>query len=349
MRTVITGGAGFIGLALSHLLINRAKPSDEIFLVDTLARHGKRAKLDRMLTHPCVHLIQADLTHQASLEQIPSPVDRVYHLAARVGVGPVTVAPADVLSANTMSTLNVFEWFVKNSSSNARLLFTSTSEVYSGTALSDFKLPVPTSENVPVIISDLDNPRFSYALSKMWGEAYAKYLASETGKLLASVRYHNVYGPEMGYDHVIPQIITRVKAREDPFQIIGADQTRSFCWIEDAVEATYRVMEASQLTPGIIVHIGNQHKEIEIRKLYEMVFDLCKWTPSNRVNHPSPTGSVPRRCPDITLLRSLTDYEPSTPFRDGLLITAKWYLEYPKHNLRADTVSNAVRPAYKDE
>jgi nucleoside-diphosphate-sugar epimerase len=327
VRTVITGGAGFIGLALARRLARLSGAGDEVILVDTLGRHGMHAELERVLGHPCLRLVQGDLTLAASLGPIPVPVDRVYHLAGRVGVGPVTAAPADVLRTNTLSTLNVFEWFVGHASSGARLLFASTSEVYSGAALSGFDLPVPTPEEAPAVISDLGSPRFSYALTKMWGEAYATYLSREAGVLMASVRYHNVYGPRMGNDHVIPQIIDRVRAQEEPFRIIGADQTRSFCWIEDAVEATHRILESPRLTPGTVVHVGNQKGEVEIGRLYEMIFDLCGWAPRTLVNRPAPPGSVSRRCPDVTRLRSLTEYEPSTPLREGLEKTVKWYLE----------------------
>ena len=329
MHSVITGGGGFIGLALAKHLVNQAKPSDKITLIDSLERHGKHPELDRILAFPFVDLIQADLTNPESLDQIPNPADRVYHFAAYVGVGPVTKAPAKVLRSNTLSTLNVFEWFSNNSNSGARLLFASTSEVYSGAGLSGFKLTIPTSECAPVVISDLDNPRFGYAIAKVWGEAFAKYLGVENNNnIFICVRYHNVYGPQMGNDHVIPQIIERVISREDPFKIIGADQTRSFCWIEDAVDATHRIMESPHITSGLVVHIGNQKGEVRIGHLYDMVFKLCGWKPLNLVNVPAPSGSVSRRCPDVTRLRSLTGYEPSSPLKQGLKATVKWYLEH---------------------
>ena len=327
MRTVITGGAGFIGLALAQRLADLAGASDEIILVDPLYRHGKRTELDRLLTDSRVRLVQADLSLASSLDGVPVPVDRVYHLAARVGVGPVTAAPAQVLKINTLSTLHVFDWFAAQASAVGRLVFASTSEVYSGADSHGFGLPVPTPEGVPAVISDLDNPRFSYALSKMWGEAYAKYLATNTTAHFAIVRFHNVYGPGMGYDHVIPQIIQRIRAREEPFRVIGAEQTRSFCWIGDAVESAHRIAESSGLASGMVVHVGNQNGEVEIGRLYEMLFELCGWTPPAKAIENAPAGSVSRRCPDVGRLRSLTGYEPSTPLREGLERTVRWYLE----------------------
>lgn len=327
---MITGGAGFIGLNLSQHIAARSNPSDEIILVDTTERHGQNAELVHLLSSPKVHLIQADLTLPSSLNRIPTPVDRVYHLAARVGVGPVCAAPAEVLRTNTLSTLNVFDWFANHSSPGAGLLFTSTSEVYGGAALSGFEIPVPTPEAVPLVISDLDNPRFSYAVAKMWGEAYAKHLSVSANVRIVNVRYHNVYGPAMGYDHVIPQVICRIRAREEPFRMIGADQTRSFCWVGDAVKATVRVMESDRVAPGEVVHIGNQQEEIKIGRLYDMLFDFSGWRPEKRQEHPADLGSVSRRCPDISKLRTLTGYEPSTTLCEGLKATMKWYLQHSK-------------------
>src|SRR5206468_706224 len=138
------------------------------------------------------------------------------------GVGPVCVAPPRVMRVNTLSTLYVFEWFVQTAAPGARLLYASSSEVYGGA--SGLNLPIPTPESVPAVISDPQNPRYSYAVSKLWGEMYARFLAKSTGALLATVRYHNVYGPRMGYDHVIPQVVTRVATREKPFRVIGAEE-----------------------------------------------------------------------------------------------------------------------------
>lgn len=313
-------------MALAHRLIKEAKSGDEIVLVDSLSRHGRHIELERVLEHECARLIEVDLERSESLAKLPEPVDRLYHLAARIGVSRTMAAPAQILRMNTLTTMNVFDWFAHHASAEGRLLFASTSEVYSGAKKIDFDLPVPTSEAVPLVMSDLENPRFSYALAKTWGEVYARHLSTETESLFASVRYHNVYGPRMGYDHVIPQIINRVNDAEEPFRIIGAGQTRSFCWIEDAAEATYRTMEAAKLKPGMVVHIGCQ-EEIAIGDLYELIFKVCQWQPFSREEISPPPGDVSRRCPDTTRLQSLTGYQPSTPLAEGLTKTVRWYTE----------------------
>lgn len=231
------------------------------------------------------------------------------------------------MSANTRMAANVFEWFVDAAAPAARLLYASTSEVYAGAALAGFPLPVPTPETVPAVIADLQNPRMSYAISKLWGEMYGGFLARSVGAFISTVRYHNVYGPGMGYSHVIPQVVSRVLKRENPFRLIGGDETRSFCWIEDAVEATWRLLESPALKPGQIVHVGDPKGEIKIGHLYEMIFDQMGWRPDQTRDEPSAAGSVPRRCPDTSHLERLTGYRPATSLAEGLRRTVAWYKE----------------------
>jgi len=324
MITVVTGGGGFIGKVLVQQLLEQSRDEDEIYIIDTLHRHGKE-ELNEILSDTRVKIIEANLAIPDSFDSFPKKVDRVYHLAAIVGVGNVETAPLKVLRVNTISTLNMLDWFIKYKTQNARFLFSSSSEVYSGALMAGFNIPVPTPEKVPVVISDIAHPRFSYALTKMWGEAYINYLALQKYFCL-SVRYHNIYGPKMGYEHVIPQIISRIKSKENPFRIIAGDQTRSFCWVEDAAKATRLVMESDKAMPGTIVHIGNENGEISIDKLYKMIFNACNWYPKNVINSPASSGSVARRCPSTQKLKELTGYLPDTHLKEGLDKTINWYM-----------------------
>ena len=110
---------------------------------------------------------------------------------------------------------------------------------------------------------------------------------------------------------------------------MGGDQTRAFCFIEDAVRATQLVMESSH-TAGEIIHIGNDRQEIAMIDLAKMLFDLIGHCPEIAIE-PSPEGSVERRCPDIKKLQSLTGYEPRVRLEEGLLRV----YEYCKNDLQA--------------
>jgi nucleoside-diphosphate-sugar epimerase len=326
MRILITGGCGFIGSAIARFLYRQPQSNDEIFLVDTMQRHGTKSM--NAFDSNQIKVIEADLADPDSYQQFPSPIDRLYHLAAIVGVGPVESDPIKVMKTNTLSTMYVLDWFSNNSSKDARFLFSSSSEVYSGAGMVGIELPIPTHEDVPVIIPDVQHPRFSYALTKMWGEAYSSFFSKNI--FTTSVRYHNVYGPGMGYDHVIPQVISRILDQENPFKIIAGDQTRAFCWIEDAAKATYLTMESTEIKSGATVHIGNENEEIEIKDLYNLMFDICQWKPQKTTIISAPEASVQRRCPDTTLLKRLTNYTPKTPLKDGLTKTINWYTKQKK-------------------
>jgi len=330
MRTVVTGGCGFIGAAVVRGLVRAADEGDEIIVVDNLQRHGTADRLAEPIDAKRVTFVNGDLLRGETLARIPSPVDRLYHLAAVVGVGPVERDPVSVLKTNTLSTLAVAEWFLANRTDTGRFLFSSSSEVYAGTSMAGFELPIPTPETVPVVITDIAHPRFTYALSKAWGESLMASLARSRGVPMVSVRYHNIYGPEMGYDHVVPQIVMRALRRESPFRIIGADQTRSFCFVADGAEATRLVMEAADARPGELVHIGDERGEIAIGTLYEMIFDVLGERPEAIESIAAPNGSVARRCPDTSRLFELTGYRAATPLAEGLAETVAWYRSHPQ-------------------
>ena len=130
------------------------------------------------------------------------------------------------------------------------------------------------------------------------------------------------------YLHVIPEIIERVNARVDPFPIFGADETRSFCGIDDAVEAIQGVME-SGVTDGKTYHIGTR-SETSIKELIEMIFNIMNWHPRQVDIKKSPEGSVRRRLPDVSKIKKDINWEAKTELEDGLRNMVKWYNENPK-------------------
>ena len=225
-----------------------------------------------------------------------------------------------MLKVGAIGTLNVLDWFVESKSK--KLLFSSSSETYAGTKkILGGKFPIPTPEKVPLSIDDPSNPRWSYGAGKLLGEVALHSYAHKYKIDFSIVRYHNVYGPRMGFEHVIPQFIGRILGEENPFRIYGGKETRAFCYVDDAVAATRLVMEKNSAN-GETVNIG-RGEEIKITSLAKKLFSISGFNPKIKIM-PSPQGSVSRRCPDISKLKSY-GFSPKVGLDEGLEMTFNWY------------------------
>jgi UDP-glucose 4-epimerase len=248
----ILGGTGFIGLHLTRRLLRL--PDVHITLVDNLSRGKLDAEVEALLaSNSSVQFVEADLTDRSAVEGLGSGFDEVYLLAGMVGVRITQEAPDRVAFVNAMIVLNVLEWL--KAVPSTRLVYASTSEAYAGAIGLGGHFHVPTDEDVLVAIDDVRNPRSTYAASKILGECAVMAHHQVHGLHAAVVRYHNVYGPRMGYEHVIPELSVRLLQGNDPCDVYGWDQTRAFCYVDDAVEGTMAVMAADQAA-GEIFHIG---------------------------------------------------------------------------------------------
>jgi len=315
-RVLLLGGAGFVGY---HLAERLSGEGDDLTVVDDLSRGRMDAELVSLLTRPNVHFTQADLTVPAALAELPRAWDQVYVLAAVVGVRNTTTDPARVIRVNTLATMNVLEWLTADA---GVVFFASTSEVYAG-GVSRGLVPVPTPEDVPLSIEDITHPRFAYAASKTLGEAAMLHYARQKGFGVVVGRFHNIYGPRMGFDHVIPELCLRALDREDPFRVFGPEQRRAFCHVADALEAITALM-ATERARGQVVNIGNDTDETLVSDLLALVLRIAKFTPT-LAPVAAPSGSVARRCPDLTRLRALTGFAPKISLEHGVRETFDWY------------------------
>ncbi|MFI6759955.1 NAD-dependent epimerase/dehydratase family protein [Micromonospora sp. NPDC050417] len=315
MHALILGGAGFVGLHLADRLV---ADGHRVTIVDDFSRGRDDERIAALRAHPAVDVRSADLTSAASWAGIPRGYDQIYLLAAVVGVRNVEADPARVIRVNTLTALHLLDWLIPGE----RIFFSSTSEVYAGGVDAGI-VPVPTAEDVPVMVSDVTAPRFAYAVSKLLGEA--AFVHGARAKECSAVvgRFHNVYGARMGTDHVIPEMALRALRGEDPFRVWGADQYRAFCHVDDAVEAMLRLMACPEAA-GEIVHIGDDSAETNIADLAGLVLDLAGAKPTIE-RLPAPPGSVTRRCPDLGKLRRLTGFEPTVALADGVRRTFDWY------------------------
>jgi UDP-glucuronate decarboxylase len=315
-RVLVLGGAGFVG---AHLAARLADEGHALTLVDDLSRGQADATLSALCARPGVRFVQADLTAPDALSGLPREWDQVYMLAAVVGVRNVERDPARVIRTNTLALMTVLDWLP---AAGETLFFSSTSEVYAG-AVGLGLAPVPTPEDIPLVIAEPAAPRAAYAISKLTGEAAVIHASRARGLRCVIGRYHNVYGPRMGADHVIPEMALRAIRREDPFRVYGARQRRAFCHVADAVEATLR-LTTTDAALGQVVNIGNDSDETVIEDLAALVVRRAGYAPALE-RLPAPAGSPDRRCPDITRLRTLTGLTPKVSLESGVAETLDWY------------------------
>jgi UDP-glucose 4-epimerase/UDP-glucuronate decarboxylase len=265
-------------------------------------------------------LVNHDLTNPVTERLPPRAYDFVYHLAAVVGVRRVEQSPDRTLATNVLAARNILEFCRRHP---PRVFFlSSTSEIGDG-AVAAGLATVPAGEDAPFCLLTPSSPRASYALSKIVSESLATHVCRPLGSRVRVARYHNVYGPRMGNDHVIPQLIERVMARCDPFPIYGTHQTRAFCHVDDAVEATLRLTALTHPDP-LTVNVGNDAEEMAIIDVARRLFELAQFDPAV-LPEPPPLGSPDRRRPDLSRLRSLTSFEPRIDFATGLRETFEWY------------------------
>lgn len=324
-NVLITGGAGFVGF---HLAKRLAAEGHTITIADNFSRGKRDDELESLLALSNIPLVEGDLTDRGAWEQFRG-FEQVYHLASINGTKLFYDMPHEVLRVGLLSSINALEWFrAKNGVKGAKILYTSSNEAYGGALEAFGELPIPTPENVPLVVADPYNPRWSYAGQKLAGELLFIHYASAYKFRMSIVRPHNFYGPRAGWGHVIPETVAKIQARTDPFPLPGASETRSFCYIDDAVEAMAKVM-VSDKTDGGTYHIGSR-EETTIRDLVKAVFDIANWRPSTLEEKESPSGSVSRRLADVSKIQRDTGWEAATTLQDGLQKTVSWYLAHPR-------------------
>lgn len=316
MKILITGGTGFIG---AHLASYCARKNNTVHICDNNFRGKKDDFIADLIENYDVKYLQADLTKKEELKKIDTHYDVVFHFAAINGTENFYKIPYSVFEVALKSTMNLLEHLDEKT----KIVFSSSSEVYAGTIKQNQKL-IPTDETIPCTIEDVVNERFSYGGSKLACEIMLNSYDKQYSLNYQIIRYHNIYGPRMGTKHVMPQFIKRAKDLEFPFKIFGAHQTRAFCYVDDAVEATYNL--ALEDEKGIF-HIGNDLEEVEIFDVAKIITEYYSNDHEYIIEQP-PVGSVPRRCPNISKLKKVIDYSPKVSLKDGLEKTIKWYDEW---------------------
>lgn len=287
-KILITGSHGFIG---QHIVKALANYDYEIYTADI--NDGQ------------------DLCDVTTVNNLPD-VDIVLHLAAHNGTKHFYEKPYTVTRNNLLPTQLLLDRYAGRCK---KFIFTGTCESYAGAVdLLDYK--IPTDEQVPLVVADVTNPRWSYGGTKIANELQVISAYNELAQEYVIIRYHNIYGPGQR-DHFIPEFAER--AIQGDVSLYGWENTRSFMYIDDAVDATIKLIKSER--SNCIVNVGND-QEISIKEVAEMILDVLNIKQPINLN-PAPTGSVGRRLPDITLLKTLIDYTPKVSLREGIIKTLK--------------------------
>ena len=315
-HALITGGAGSIGLHLARTLL---RDDWRVTLLDNFQRGQRDDDLRLVTSHERVALLDVDLGAPDAVAAPGTGFSHLFHLAAVLGVQDVLERPRAVLESNVALTVAALE-LARRQQALERFVFASSSEVYAGT-LEHFDLPIPTPETTPLALPALDRPRTTYMLSKLYGEA----LCLQSGLPVTIIRPHNVYGPRMGRSHVIPQLLERAHrlGKGEAFEVFSVDHTRSFCFVDDAVEMI-ALLATAAAARGRTVNVGTQTPEIRIGDLARLVLATVGHAAEIAPRLPT-AGSPVRRVPDMSACQALTGYRSRMALEDGLSHTYAWY------------------------
>lgn len=302
MRILITGGAGFIG---SNLVEHHLERGDEVFVVDDLST-GSTVNLDDFTDNPRFRFEKADLVTWQGLREATRWSERIYHLAAVVGMFRVLSHPVEVNRVNILGCERVLRE-VSRAPGRPQIVLASSSSVYGHAPYDSLR------EDSPLRVSP-DNPLILYALSKLTDELHAVAYAEKHNVKVVSARLFNTVGPRQRgtYGFVIPRFIQQALAGE-PITVFGdGAQTRSFCDVRDTV-AMLDALAGTPAAYGLVVNVGND-REITVQALADMVKTRAgSDSPIEHVPFVKAYGKafaqIPQRRPILDRMRSLIGYQ----------------------------------------
>ncbi len=311
---LVTGGSGFIGSALVKALL---RAGNRLRVLDDNSR-GNARRLKEVAAD--IDFVTGDVRDADAVAAAAAGVDEVHHLAFVNGTEFFYTAPELVLDVGVRGMINVIDACRRHGIGT--LLLASSSEVYQTPP------KIPTDETAPLAVPDPLNPRYSYGAGKLISEIMAINYGRKFFERVLIFRPHNVYGPDMGFEHVIPQFALRLQALavqhpDGPlrFGIQGSGaETRSFCFIDDLVAGILVMRETGEHLG--IYHIGTM-EEVSIADLARRIARAAG-REIEVVAGKAAAGGTLRRCPDISKLSGL-GYKPRVPLDEGLKPTLDWY------------------------
>ena len=313
---VVTGGGGFIG----HYLVGSLIQDYHVVVLDNFSR-GTPERLSNFKDK--VTILNCDITDYVSLQTSLAGYDVavMFHLAAINGTGNFYKIPVKIMDVGIMGCFNVLKYVKENGV--AKTVMASSAEVYQDCSI------IPTPEDVPLVVPDVKNPRFSYGLSKIYTEYYSYQFGVEEDLNISIFRPHNVFGPNMGLQHVVPQFLMEFITQhgQDTEVLVNTkgslDAVRAFCYVDDIVNGI-RVL--AKHNKGVNVYnLGNTQK-ISMRDLIDEIAVImdCEYKIVQSTNEH--IGGTMLRCPDISKAEKL-GFSCATSLSVGLKATANWYID----------------------
>ena len=302
-RILITGGAGFIGSHLSEKLLNEG---NDIICLDNFFT-GSKDNIRHLIGNNKFELVRHDIIKEYFAE-----VDQIYNLACPASPIHYQYNPIKTMKTSVMGVINMLK---KKKRCNARILQASTSEVYGN----------------PVIHPQVEtywgnvNPiglRSCYDEGKRCAETLMMDYNRQNNIDIRIARIFNTYGPNMAINdgRVISNFIIQA-LKNEPITVYGkGTQTRSFCYVTDMIDALVKLMESNFIGP---VNLGNP-EEYKIIELAELIIELTN-SKSKIIFEALPSDDPVQREPDISLAKIKLNWEPSTPLKEGLLLTINYF------------------------
>ena len=301
-KILVTGGSGFIGSAITNYLVENGH---SVTVFDNNSR-GKLRRLSGVLSK--IKFKKGDIRDYNKLKSISGNFDTVIHLAFVNGTKFFYKKPFDILDIAANGLLNILKFSKEKKVKNFYLA--SSSEVYQN------PLQFPTDEKEMLKIPDIHNPRYSYGGGKIFSELYGIHFAKKYFKKFIIFRPHNVYGKDMGNDHVIPEFINRFKkiGSKKKFLIYGTgNEIRSFVYIDDFINGFDKLFQKGKNQE--IYNIGTSEK-VKISQLAKSIaVILKKQIKLSRTKLLK--GSPSKRCPNIKKIKKL-GFQQKISLREGL-------------------------------
>ncbi|HUS72854.1 MAG TPA: SDR family NAD(P)-dependent oxidoreductase [Sedimentisphaerales bacterium] len=321
MRTLVTGGAGFIG---SHLAERLLEEGNDVVVVDNLST-GSLKNIESFKDKVGFNFVEGDIRNVELMDAVVEQSEVVFHLAAAVGVKLIAERPVHTIETNISGTEVVLD---ASNKFHKKIFIASSSEIYGKSEA------IPFHEDDDIVLGSTRVPRWSYACSKAIDEFLALAFHQQYGLSAVVGRFFNTIGPRQTgqYGMVVPRFVQWSLAGE-PVSIYGSgQQRRCFCYVGDVVDAIIGLMNCEQAA-GDVYNIGSA-EEIAIEALADKIIEMAgsksekKFVPYD-VAYGRPMEDMMRRVPSLERIKKTTGWEPKTSLTEMLQVI----IESEKHKL----------------